>query len=205
MTKYTTIILLCFAVVAVAGCTINMSMTKEEKAIIDSGDNNTPMRVLLIANQEDSLFLRKTSEDVDTTDIKNDKDLQKLIDRLTATLHKANGVGIAAIQVGVARNLFLFLRLDEPGMPIQVAINPKITNHPDEHIVFEGDGCLSIPDKSGSSMRYAWIEVEYYDREGNLIKETLSGHSRSDDFTGIVFQHEFDHLKGVLFTDKLAE
>lgn len=203
MTKYTTIILLCFA--TITGCTIENSMTKEEKTIVNNGDNNTPMRVLMIANQADSLFLRKTSEDVDITNIKDNEDLQKLIDRLAATLYKANGVGIAAPQVGVARNLFLFIRVNEPDMPIQVAINPRIINHPDEYIVFEGDGCLSIPDKSGNSMRYAWVEVEYYDREGNLIKETLSGHSRSDDFTGIVFQHEFDHLKGILFTDKLAE
>lgn len=54
-------------------------------------------------------------------------------------------------------------------------------------------------------MRYPWIDVEYYNEKGELKQERLSGYSRETDFTGIIFQHEFDHLQGVLFIDKLCE
>ena len=88
---------------------------------------------------------------------------------------------------------------------MEVAINPRIVNKPDETICFEGDGCLSIPGQSGNSVRYAWIEVEYLNAKGEMVRERLEGFSRKTDFTGIVFQHEFDHLRGVLYTDKLYE
>ncbi len=124
---------------------------------------------------------------------------------MQATLEKENGVGIAAPQIGIARNIFLFMRIDKPGYPVEVAVNPEITAHSEEIVCFENDGCLSVPDISGNSLRYKWIEVEYYDRHGNKIKERLEGYSREEDFTGIIFQHEYDHLQGVLFTDKLCK
>lgn len=95
------------------------------------------------------------------------------------------------------------MRIDKPGFPIQVAINPRIVNHPNETVCFEGDGCLSIPNISANSIRYPWVEVEYWDENGDFHKEKLMGYSREYDFTSIIFQHEFDHLNGVLFTDKI--
>ncbi|MDR1091141.1 MAG: peptide deformylase [Prevotella sp.] len=179
-------------------------MTVKEQQIINASDVNTTFRVLQTDNIGDSLFLRKKSINIDIKNIAKDKDWQLFIERLKLTLAAESGVGIAAPQVGVGRNLFLFTRIDKPGMPVQVAINPRIVNHSQETICFEGDGCLSIPNTSGTSRRYAWIDVEYYNEKGEFIKERLSGSSRKGDFTGIVFQHEFDHLHGVLFTDKLC-
>ncbi|WP_165020958.1 peptide deformylase [Dysgonomonas sp. ZJ279] len=181
-------------------------MTKVEKDLINSADSNTPFKVLQTDNTEDSLFLRKKSIDIDNVkDIASDKDLQLFIDRLKLTMKLEEGVGIAAPQVGLGRNIFLFLRIDKPDYPVQVAINPRITNQSTETICFERDGCLSVPNISGTTKRHAWVEVEYYDEKGILTKERLMGTSREGDFTGVIFQHEYDHLQGILFIDRLCQ
>ena len=180
-------------------------MTTQEKEIINNGSATTPFRVLKTDNPEDSLFLRKKSTDINVNDIKGNKELELFILRLKETLIKEEGVGIAAPQVGIARNIFLFTKINEPDFPVQEAINPRIVDKSEEIVCFQGDGCLSIPNQSGSSNRYAWVDVEYYNIKGELIKERLSGYSRKSDFTGVIFQHEFDHLEGVLFIDKLCE
>jgi peptide deformylase len=176
----------------------------EERDLINSGDSNTPFRVLLTTNNEDSLFLRQKCTDVDVNSIVRDKDLQLLIQRMAKTMEEESGVGIAAPQVGVSKNVFLFLKIEKPNYYLRVAINPKIVNHPKETICFEGDGCLSIPGISGNSIRYPWVEVEYTNQNGELIRERFEGYTREGDFTGVIFQHEYDHLQGVLFIDKLC-
>lgn len=174
--------------------------TANEIDIINSGSKETSLRVLKITDVEDSIVLRQKCSDIDITD----KNLTLLIDRLKTTMITESGVGIAAPQVGITKNIFLFTRIDGTDYPIVVAINPKIINYPTETVCFEGDGCLSIPDISGNSIRYPWIDVEYTDENGNLVQERLDGYSRETGFTGIVFQHEYDHLQGILFTDKLC-
>ncbi|MCL2028302.1 MAG: peptide deformylase [Bacteroidales bacterium] len=177
-------------------------LTKAERELIYNAETDTPFRVLQTTNREDSLFLRTESKDIKR--IKNNPDLQQLIARLHTTLEAENGVGIAAPQIGIARNVFLFMRIDKPERPVEVVINPKITAYSDEVICFERDGCLSVPDESGNTLRHKWIDVEYYNENGEKIKERLEGHSRFEDFTGIIFQHEYDHLRARLFFDKLC-
>lgn len=176
--------------------------TQDEKDLINSGTTETPFRVLKVTDQQDSIFLRQKCSDIEN--INESEDVQILIDRLKTTMAAESGVGIAAPQVGIGRNIFLFTRIDKANYPVIVAINPKIVNHPEETICFERDGCLSIPGISGNSIRYPWVDVEYTDENGNLVQERLEGYSRESDFTGIIFQHEFDHLQGVLFIDKLC-
>ncbi len=176
--------------------------TQNEKILINSGTTETPFRVLKVTDQQDSIFLRQKCSDIEN--INESEDLQLLIGRLKTTMAVESGVGIAAPQVGIGRNIFLFTRIDKANYPVIVAINPKIVNHPEETICFERDGCLSIPGISGNSIRYPWVDVEYTDENGNLVQERLEGYSRESDFTGIIFQHEFDHLQGILFTDKLC-
>jgi len=179
------------------------NFTTIERQLISSGQGKDTFRVLSIANQQDSLILRKRSKDL--KQIKDNKDLSLLLERMKVTMDAEEGIGIAAPQVGINRNIFLFTRIDEPEQKVQVAINPRITAHSDSLVCFERDGCLSIPDIRGDSKRYAWIEVSYYDEQGRLIKERFSGHKRPDNFTNIIFQHEFDHINGVLFIDKLCD
>ena len=176
--------------------------TEKEKEIINSGSIDMPFRVLLITEKEDSVILRQKCEDI--TPVTDNEDLKLLIERLKVTMEIEAGVGIAAPQIGVCKNVFLFTRIDEPDFPVVAVINPKIVNHPNETVCFERDGCLSIPDASGNSVRYAWVDVEYTNEDGELVRERLEGYSRAGNFTGVVFQHEYDHLQGVLFTDKLC-
>lgn len=178
-------------------------LAASEKSLIRNGDSTTPFRVLKIDNEHDSLFLRTPSKDLDL--LENKEDIALLIARLRTTMAVESGVGIAAPQVGIGRNLFLFTRINDPDHPVVAAINPRIVNRPAETICFERDGCLSIPGISGNTDRYAWVDVEYTNEEGQLIRERLEGYSRQGNFTGVVFQHEFDHLQGVLFIDKLCD
>ncbi len=183
---------------------LTMAFTEREKEIIRNADSDTSFRILLTTDPIDSFILRMQSSNINTDSISTDEDLQLLIQRLMVTMAEAGGVGIAAPQVGVLKNLFLFIRIDKPDYPIQVAINPRIVNHPQETVCFEGDGCLSIPNISANSIRFPWVEVEYWDEQGDFHKEKLMGFSRDEDFTSIIFQHEFDHLNGILFTDKIC-
>lgn len=196
------IFLICAALLYMS-CNNKTIMTEQERNMILSGDENTPFRVLTVDDPADSLILRTECSDLD---FKADSALiARLIARMDTTMKAENGVGLAAPQIGVLRNIFLFVRIDKAGNPVEVAINPRIVNKPDETICFEGDGCLSIPGQSGTSVRYAWVEVEYLNAKGKKVHERLEGFSRKTDFTGIIFQHEFDHLRGVLYTDKLYE
>ena len=176
--------------------------TDKEIEIIRKGTSDESMRVLLTTDKQDSLVLRQKSENIDT--IKGNADLHLLVQRLLATMEKEQGVGIAAPQVGILKNIFLFVRTDKKEYPVEVVINPRIVNYPDTTICFKGDGCLSVPDSSANTVRYPWIEVEYNNLNGKLIRERLEGYSRRGNFVSVIFQHEFDHLQGILFIDKIC-
>jgi peptide deformylase len=177
------------------------NFSEEEQVLIHNGTAEEAFRVLQITNKQDSLVLRTPGTDI--VDFE-DPTLQLFIERLKTTLVVADGVGIASPQVGISKNIFLFIRLDLPGEPVIVAINPKIVSHPDSTVRFERDGCLSIPGMWGNSIRYPWVDVEYYNEKGELIREQLEGYSRRDTFSAVIFQHEYDHTEGVLFIDKLC-
>jgi peptide deformylase len=186
----------------IASCKSPSLFSAAEQKLILSGDANVPFSVLKITDKKDSIALRTVCSDVGN--FVNDTLFAHFIARLKTTLLEEQGVGIAAPQVGILKNVFLFMRLDLPDEPVVVAINPKITRHPDATICFERDGCLSVPDFSGNSVRYPWVEVSYHNEKGELVQEKLSGDSRQTGFSGIIYQHEYDHLQGILFIDKLC-
>lgn len=200
------LIYLLVVIVGLSACKSKMDMTEEERKLTYSDGIDVPFRVLVVDNKEDSVALRKKSVDIENPqNIGDDKDWQYFIERLKLTMAEESGVGISAVQVGVHRNLFLFMRLDKPGMPVEVVVNPQIVSMSDSIICFKDDGCLSIPGMSGDTFRYPEIQVEYYNEKGEKIQEWLKGEARGGDYTGVVFQHEFDHLQGILFVDKLCE
>ena len=196
-------ILIAIFLLALTACQPSDAFTAEEREFILSGSVDEPFRVLQITNQEDSIRLRALS--VNIRNYENDSVFQHFIKRLKSTLHATGGVGIAASQVGIKRNVFLFMRIELPDEPIVVAINPRIIATPDTTICFRNDGCLSIPRIRGNSTRYPWIEVEYFNLKGEKITEKLIGYNRPNNFTNIIFQHEYDHTKGVWFIDRLCE
>ncbi len=109
------------------------------------------------------------------------------------------GVGIAAPQVGILKNIIWVQRFDKSGMPFEVYLNPVIANYSDEKQV-ELEGCLSIPNRMDTLYtRAKSINIEYDKMDGTHHKETVEG------FTAVIFQHEIDHLRGILYTDHLQQ
>ncbi|MCM0593197.1 MAG: peptide deformylase [Gloeotrichia echinulata DVL01] len=131
-----------------------------------------------------------------------DEGIQQLIEDLMATVVKANGVGIAAPQVAKSVRLFIVASRPNPRYPNApemeptAMINPIIIAHSSE-VVKGWEGCLSVPGIRGLVPRYQAITVEYTDRNGNLQQQELT------DFVGRIFQHEYDHLDGIVFVDRL--
>lgn len=154
--------------------------------------------LLPIATLENPV-IRKISEPI--SNIKN-KNLQQLIDQLITTCQVSNGVGIAAPQVSQSLRLFIVASRpnarypDAPLMSPTAMINPKIIEHGSE-MIKGWEGCLSVPQQRGLVPRYTQITVEYLDRNGNLCQQVLS------DFIARIFQHELDHLDGLVFLDRL--
>lgn len=174
--------------------------TQSEIDLIMEADSSVPMRVLLTTNTEDSLFLRKTS-----TKIKPDASdpvLIRLRQRMLVTMIAEGGVGIAGPQVGISRDVFWCKRFDLDTKPFQFIINPEILFYSVKTIVFPYDGCLSIPGVNGATKRHSSIYVKYYTETGLKESNILEGYSSSS-FTAVCFQHEFDHLRGIFFTDRL--
>ena len=109
------------------------------------------------------------------------------------------GMGMAAIQIGVAKRYIVIVHEVEDGFDSYVVINPKMVSHSEEKIYVEsGEGCLSVNREcEGIVPRYARVTIEGYDTEGKKIK------IRAREELAIAFQHEIDHLNGILFIDKI--
>ena len=147
-------------------------------------------------------ILRRKAQPV----VKFDADLQRLIDNMIETMRAAPGVGLAAPQVGHPLRLSVIETLpkvDEEGNEIEdsrelfVIVNPEIIwESRDELLGIEG--CLSIPGYVGEVARAEKIRVKALDRNGRKVRFRLSG------WTARIFQHEIDHLNGILYIDKLT-
>jgi peptide deformylase len=150
--------------------------------------------------------LRKVADAIDAAY----PDLEKLITNMKETMYNASGVGLAAPQIGKAIRLFLIDAspfsedddLSEEERTLlksfnRVFINPKILEEEGEEWIFN-EGCLSIPDVREDVSRQPKITIEYQDENFTVHTETLEG------LAARVFQHEYDHIEGILFTDKLS-
>jgi peptide deformylase len=123
---------------------------------------------------------------------------RKLIDEMAESMYAADGIGLAAIQIGEPVRVLVIDLDQKEGKKNAVAyINPKITWASDEMAVFE-EGCLSVPEIWDDVERPARIKAEYLDRDGN--KQALE----ADGLLATCLQHEMDHLNGVLFIDHLS-
>jgi len=143
-----------------------------------------------------------------------DANLKKLARDMAETMHAANGIGLAGVQVAVMKQILVIdvnevddeesesveerksKKRKRSGDGVETYINPKITKSSGD-IEYE-EGCLSIPGVYSKVKRARHITVEYHDLDGNLIEEEASG------LKAIVLQHEIDHLNGVLFFDRVG-
>ena len=157
------------------------------------------MSILKIAKLGHPILLKKTSKVEDF----NDHSIKKLIYDMSETMLDAKGIGLAAPQVHVSKKIIIFripeeIENENNEININVLINPKIELISDE-TDNKWEGCLSIPGMLGLVKRHSKISYEGFDIAGNLIKKTAEGmHAR-------VIQHEFDHLNGIVYTQRLAD
>ncbi|MDP2235362.1 MAG: peptide deformylase [Bacteroidales bacterium] len=189
------IIISLFALYILSLPTHAQRITKYERQLIKSGKTTDKMHVTLTTNNDDYEILRRQSLEIPKTQKKIWTTLSK---RMLVTVQHPDhkGVGIAAPQVGINRRLFLIQRFDKEGKPFEIIVNPEIIAFSDSlHARIEG--CLSIPILRDTVTRPWMIEVKYQNIQGKVIREKLEG------FTARIFQHEIDHLDGVLFTDRL--
>ncbi|WP_373538571.1 peptide deformylase [Chamaesiphon sp.] len=132
----------------------------------------------------------------------SDRQLDETIADLMATCEAANGVGIAAPQVAASVRLFIVASRPSPRYPHAptmaptAMINPEIVARSGE-LVAGWEGCLSVPGTRGLVLRDRAIEVTYFNRSGEFVRQELT------DFVARIFQHELDHLDGILFPDRI--
>ena len=167
--------------------------TKAERQIIDnSGD------VMYVTTMPgDSAVLRAQSKDLSARELKSER-LRKLIGKMLATVQdpSQDGVGIAAPQVGINRRIVCVQRFDKEGEPFEAYVNVKLDSLWGEK-ERGPEGCLSLPGLRGYVSRYRSVLVSYIDRETlQPRKDTVHG------YTAVIFQHECDHLDGILYTDR---
>jgi peptide deformylase len=151
------------------------------------------MTILDIVTYPDGLLRQKTKP------VENiDGDLQQLIDNMGVTMYNAPGVGLAAIQVGIDKQMLVYdVAPHDEARQLKVLINPKIISA-EGQVLSENEGCLSVPDYRAHVKRAAQILVEGVDREGNPQRIEAEG------MLAIVLQHEIDHLDGTLFIDHIS-
>ncbi|MFZ3046892.1 MAG: peptide deformylase [Desulfatirhabdiaceae bacterium] len=124
--------------------------------------------------------------------------LQQTIDVMAQTMYHAPGVGLAANQVGLNRQLLVYDIQPRDEKPLlSTLINPRIVSQEGEIVSVE-EGCLSVPDFRSDVKRFERILVEAVDREGKPVRIEAEG------FHAIVLQHEIDHLNGILFIDRIS-
>src|SRR5947209_2181769 len=139
--------------------------------------------------------LRQVSEPVKSITA----DVRALVDDMFETMYKAPGVGLAAIQVGVAKRVVTVdtAKKDEPKNP-QVFVNPEVVWSSDEKSIYE-EGCLSIPEYYEEVERPTQVKIRYMDLTGKTDEVEANG------LLATVLQHEIDHTNGILFIDHISK
>ena len=212
----------CFtlATALLGGCSSRGGWTASELDTISSVIPGTDslgtsiLRVLTIADQADSLVLRTPCEEF-TPSMLQSPEFEALSTLMLATVQdpSEDGVGIAGPQVGISRRIVAVQRFDKPGEPFEVYPNIRISGVnlgkdpvllpggvPDLNAAMEPgpEGCLSVPGLRGNVLRYRDIDIQY-----TLIPAMRDTTERIQGFTAVIFQHECDHLDGVLYIDKV--
>jgi peptide deformylase len=144
--------------------------------------------------KEPADVLRNKAVLVATTELGTPK-MSALIKDMIETMYRAKGVGLAAPQIGIGKQIIIVAPPDEE--PIAV-INPVVTNRSIRRVASE-EGCLSVPGTWGITRRNATLKIKGLTPEGKPFKKSSIG------FEAIIFQHEVDHLNGILYIDKAKD
>lgn len=170
------------------------------------------MNILTINDKKEERFLRKKTAHFDFAKA-NKKELAEFIKSMRTTMREANGIGLSANQIGLNMRLFVAQISDKPikrdennkiimppqdAMKFYAVFNPEITKFSDKKSKME-EGCLSVPGFYGVVERPEKITLEGLDKNGRKIKIKAAG------MLARVFQHETDHLNGILFIDRTKQ
>lgn len=136
-------------------------------------------------------ILRTKSAPVTQEEI-NSSEIKKLIAEMRKELKKSQGIGLAAVQIGVLKQVILVEMNEE----VHAFVNPKIIKKSWKKSAIE-EGCLSVPGVNGYVKRSAWIKIRVLDEDGSKVE------LKAENLASIIFQHEIDHINGVLFIDKI--
>jgi len=195
--KFLKTILFLIISISFFSCGTYKNFSKEQQQMITNEDGSKPMRVFLITNKQDSILLRTKSTFIKPNP--KDKTIQLLAKRLYSTVRDSMslGVGIAAPQIGILKQMICVQRFDKENFPFEIYLNPVIKQYSKQKRPCP-EGCLSIPNKRGKTFDRAYtILIEYDKLDGTHHFEMI------EDFTSVIFQHEIDHLHGILFLDHL--
>ena len=175
-----------------ASCSARTGWTQWEKTVIDRSDSVMYVCVM----PEDSAILRASSVDFGQKELAS-PELQTLLAKMYRTLTdpSQDGVGIAAPQIGINRRLIMVMRYDKPDKPIEPYLNIRIDSLLGQKVPGP-EGCLSLPPLRGTVQRYPKVQISYLKADGTPVSEQVEGYS------AIIFQHECDHLDGILYTDR---
>jgi peptide deformylase len=185
------------ALLAVCSCSVEGNFTKEDIAIIRSNPEEL-LRLYTIETESDLEVLRKTSTYLSQREMWSD-DYSTLAKRMILTVSdpSVDGVGIAAPQIGINKRIVVVQRYDKEGYPFKAYPNISILSYSEETMM-GAEGCLSVPGERYDVCRSSSIVISYYDVESrSMVTETVSG------FTAVIFQHEVDHLDGIIYTDRV--
>lgn len=145
--------------------------------------------------------LRTPADAVDLETLR-DPSTQRLIDDMFETMDEADGVGLAAPQLGLGLQLFVYFAVDSENPDAEnepkVLINPGVAPESGE-LVYDWEGCLSIPDLRGLVPRHLAVRVDAFNRDGEPIS------FRAEGYEARIVQHEFDHLNGIVFLDRMRD
>ncbi len=142
--------------------------------------------------------LRTPAAEVDLESIQTPA-MQQFFRDMKETMREANGVGLAGSQVAVNSQIFVWDRDPEAEeSEVGLVINPSVELHPGE-MVYDWEGCLSIPDLHGLVPRYPHVTLYGLNEQGERFEEELT------DFVARIVQHEYDHLHGVIFLDRMRD
>lgn len=187
-----------FVALLAFSCSDGENWNSREKEIIGSADPvSHVMKVFTIADREDSLILRSRCGMLSAAMLES-AEYSALAEGMlcTVTSPEQDGVGIAGPQVGILRRIVAVQRFDKEDKPFEVYPNIRITAFNGE-TALGPEGCLSVPDHRGQVLRFRDIDITYTSL--NTLQDTTE---RIQGFTAVIFQHECDHLDGILYTDR---
>lgn len=181
----------------VGACTRQLTFNDSEIKIIGTDSTAGIMPLLTVDDPADTSVLNAVSSDLSAEDLKSDY-YRILKMRMLATVKDSTneGVGIAAPQVGISKRLVVVQRFDKEGEPFEFYPNIRMQSLSEEK-AWGWEGCLSVPGKRDTVLRSKSVVISYIDEKKMVEKrDTVEG------FTAVIFQHEVDHLEGILYTER---